>query len=110
MTRETFKPERHTLGKIVKAYRQELGYSRKTFGQIIGYNENNSKRRMAAIEGGRKNLPDDLLQRCELWSRFGIPPDAPDPDLLAARAKYYTKLKERGPKLIKLNEQLEVMK
>ena len=80
-------PETRKLGKDVKGSRQFFGYTRQTFGEMLGFTERGAYRNMAGIEGGYKKISAMKVAMIARWLRDGLPKDAPEPDLSNARAK-----------------------
>jgi len=103
MTANKLTPERRATGKHVKLVRQSLGYNRKRFGKMLGFTDRGAKRNMAQIEGGMKKISVEKWALIELWTRYGLPSDAPEPNLHLAKQKYFEiKRAENTPRVIEL--------
>lgn len=86
-------------GRAVRQIREKLGYKRGTLAVMLGYAYNSGKRRFKEIENGDRLLPMEKTDRLLQFVNLGLPADAPEPDLDAARefhrveqsARYITK-------------------
>lgn len=101
MSKNRLTEERRATGKHVKFVRQNLGYNRKRFGKMLGFTDKGAKKNMAAIEGGSKKISEEKLTKVNQWAQFGTPPDAPAPNLIEAKAKYFEHMRaENTPREI----------
>jgi len=98
MTAIKFIEERRPLAKAFKASREKLDYKRATFGLMLGYNGNNCKKRVQEFESGHRQIPQHVLRKVHDWITLGLPEDAPEPDLLIAKATYFEKMRQGKPK------------
>lgn len=76
-----------SLGKSIKGARDHFGYTRTTFGMMLGFTPKGSHRNIQGIEQDLKGISEERVAKIARWLRDGLPDDAPEPDLSDARAK-----------------------
>jgi len=95
--------EQYWIAKHVKRCRQKLGYTRYTFGRMLGMSEKNAKLKMRQIESGQRQIGSDRLTKINQWISTGVPEGSPKPTLMECRARYIeNKRAENTPRVIEL--------
>lgn len=80
-------PEAREFGARLRAEREAHGYTRLTWGKMLGHEGSLIKKRIQEHETGRAFMHPESLQKIDLWRRCGLPEDAPSPDLGLGRQK-----------------------